>query len=159
MKQPGITIFLYLAMLFTFVSSAWATGPNLSLDTFNVSFSTPTERFLDDGYIDKDSRVNIHAVKIRISGGDEGQSWKLYVRADNSTFSPGVYSKRCGDLKWKFDHENANSYRGVRTNNQLVASGSGKTTVTKYIDLRMLVDWSDQPAGYSLGLTFTLKAE
>jgi hypothetical protein len=62
-------------------------------------------------------------------------------------------------LKWKFDHENANSYRKVRTYNQLVASGSGVANVTKYIDLRMLLDWSDPPAGYSLGLTFTLKAE
>ena len=159
MKQTGITISLCLAMLFTFASGVWATGPSLSLDTFNINFSTPAEHSLDDGYIDKDSRTNIHAVKVRISGGDEGQSWKLYVRADDSMLSPGVYGKGCGDLKWKFDHENANSYRKVRSSNQLVASGSGVANVTKYIDLRMLLDWSDPPAGYSLGLIFTLKAE
>lgn len=159
MKQTGITIFLCLAILFTFVSSVWATGPSLSLDTFSVNFSTPTERSLDDGSIEKDSRVNIYPVKIRINGGDKNQSWKLYVRADDNVFSPGVYGKRCEDLKWKFDHENANSYRKIRTNNQLVASGSGVGNVTKYIDLRMLLDWSDLPASYSLGLIFTLKIE
>ncbi|MDA3835816.1 MAG: hypothetical protein PF495_20790 [Spirochaetales bacterium] len=159
MKHSKITILLFLVIFFTFVSSACATGLSLSLNTFSINFSTPTERALDDGYIDKDSMVNVHAVKVRVSGGDEGQSWKLYVRADDSMLSPGVYGKGCGDLKWKFDHENANSYRKVRTYNQLVASGSGVANVTKYIDLRMLLDWSDPPAGYSLGLTFTLKAE
>ena len=159
MKHLKITILSFLAIFFAFVSGVWATGPSLSLDTFSVNFSTPTERSLDDGYIDKDSGVNIHAVKVRINGGDEGQRWELYVRADDSMLSPGVYGKGCGDLKWKFDHENANSYRKVRTYNQLVASGSGVANVTKYIDLRMLLDWSDPPAGYSLGLIFTLKAE
>ena len=160
MKQLKLTILSFLTLFFTLVySNAWATGLSLSLDTFSVNFSTPTERSLDDGYIEKDSRINIHPVKIRINGGDESQSWKLYVRADDSMLSPGVYGKGCGDLKWKFDHENANSYRKVRSSNQLVASGSGVANVTKYIDLRMLLDWSDPPAGYSLGLIFTLKAE
>jgi len=159
MKQTGFPILIFPAIFFIFVSSAWATGPSLSMNTFSINFSTPTERSLDDGYIDKDSRVNVHSVKVRINGGDEGQNWKLYVRAANSMFSPGVYGKGCGDLKWKFDHENANSYRKVRNYNQLVASGSGVANATKYIDLRMLLDWSDPPAGYSLGLTFTLKVE
>ncbi|MCG2755760.1 MAG: hypothetical protein L6247_09395 [Desulfobacteraceae bacterium] len=161
MKQTGIVISSCLAIFFTLVvcSNAWATGLSLSLDTFSINFSTPAERSLDDGYIEKDNRTNVHAVKVRISGGDEGRSWKLYVRADDSMLSPGVYGKGCGDLKWKFDHENANSYRKLRTDNQLVASGSGVANVTKYIDLRMLLDWSDPPAGYSLELIFTLKAE
>ena len=159
MKQTGITISLCLAMLVTFASGVWATGPSLSLDTFSVNFSTPTERSLDDGYIEKDSRTNVNAVKIRINGGDKGQSWKLYVRTDDNMFFPWVYGKSCEDLKWKFDHENANSYRKIRTSNQLVASGPGGTNITKYIDLRMLLDWSDQPAGYGLGLVFTLAVE
>ena len=160
MKHLKITILIFLTIFFTLVcSNAWAAGPSLSLDTFSVNFSTPTERSLDDGYIEKDSRVNIHPVKIRINGGDKNQSWKLYVRADDNMFSPGVYGKRCEDLKWKFDHENANSYRKIRTNNQIVASGSGGTNSIKYIDIRMLLDWSDQPASYSLGLVFTLAVE
>ena len=160
MKHSKITILIFLTVFFTLVcSNAWATGPSLSLDTFSVNFSTPTERSLDDGYIEKDSRINIHPVKIRINGGDESRSWKLYVRADDSMLSPGVYGKGCGDLKWKFDHENANSYRKIRTSNQLVASGPGGTNITKYIDLRMLLDWSDQPASYGLGLVFTLAVE
>ena len=158
MKQTIITICFCLGMLI-FASSAMASDPGLSSNTFNVNFPIPTERSLDEGHIDEAARTNVHAIEIRVNGGDEGQSWKLYVRAENSIFSPGVYGKPCGDLKWKFDNENANSYRRVRTNNQLVASGSGKTNVTKYIDLRMLLDWSDSPAAYSLGLTFTLKAE
>ncbi|MBE9572820.1 MAG: hypothetical protein IMF11_19525 [Proteobacteria bacterium] len=159
MKHLKITILSFLTIFFAFVSGVWATGPSLSLDTFSVNFSTPTERSLDDGYIEKDSRTNVHAVKVRISGGDKGQSWKLYVRADDNMFSPWVYDKPCEDLKWKFDHENANSYRKIRTSNQLVASGPGGTNITKYIDLRMLLDWSDQPASYSLGLVFTLAVE
>ena len=160
MKHLKITILSFLTVFFTLVcSNAWATGPSLSLDTFSVNFSTPTERSLDDGYVEKDSRTNVHAVKVRISGGDKGRSWKLYVRADDNMFSPWVYGKRCGDLKWKFDHENANSYRKVRNNNQLVASGPGGTNITKCIDLRMLLDWSDQPASYGLGLVFTLAVE
>jgi len=159
MKHSKITILIFLTIVFAFVSSVWATGPSLSLDTFSVNFSTPTERSLDDGYIDKDSRTYVHAVKVRINGGDKNQSWKLYVRADDNMFSPGVYGKRCEDLKWKFDHENANSYRKIRTSNQIVASGPGGTNTIKYIDLRMLLDWSDQPASYSLGLVFTLAVE
>jgi len=160
MKHLKITILIFLTIFFTLVySNAWASGPSLSLVTFSVNFSTPTERSLDDGYIEKDSRVNMHPVKIRINGGDKNQSWKLYVRADDNMFSPGVYGKRCEDLKWKFDHENANSYRKIRTNNQIVASGPGGTNIIKYIDLRMLLDWSDQPAGYNLGLVFTLAVE
>ena len=159
MKQTGIMILIFLVIFFIFVSNACATEPSLSIDTFSINFFTPTERSLDDGYIDKDSRVNVHAIKVRINGGNEGQSWNLYVKADDSMLSPGVYSKSCGDLKWKFDHENANSYRKVRTYNQLVASGSGVANATKYIDLRMLLDWSDQPGGYSLGLVFTLAVE
>jgi hypothetical protein len=159
MKQTGIIFLIFLVIFFTPVSSVWSAGPSLSMNTFNINFSAPTELSLDDGYIDKDSRVNVHAIKLKINGGDEDQNWKLYVRAANSILSPGAYGKDCGDLKWKFDHENENSYRKIRNYNQLVASGSGVANATKYIDLRMMLDWSDPPASYSLGLTFTLKVE
>ena len=145
-------------MLF-FVSDAMAGGPSLSLNTFHAGFSTPTKQDFNKGYIDEDSRADVNALKIRIDGGDEGQSWKLYMRADSNMFSPGGYGKRFIDLKWKFDHENSNSYRRVRINKQLIASGSGKTDVIKYIDLRMMLDWSDPPANYKIGLTFTLEVE
>lgn len=160
MKQLKITILIFPAIFFIIVcSNAWAAGLSLSLDTFSIRFLTPKESSLDDGYIEKDSRVNVHAVRVRINGGNKDQIWKLYVRADDNMFSPGVYAKGSGDLKWKFDHENANSYRKVRAYNQLVVSGSGVANATKHIDLRMLMDWSDPPASYSLGLTFTLKVE
>ena len=157
MKQIKNTVVFFLAMLL-FSYNAMAGEPTLSLQTFHARFSTPTKQALNNGYIEKDRRKNINAFKITVYAGD-GQGWKLYVKADSHMFSPGAYGKKCGDLKWKFDHENNNSYRRMKTSNQLVATGSGKTNITKYIDLKMLLDWSDPPANYNIGLIFSLKVE
>ncbi len=159
-KKSGSRVFFCLVLFFIWpLYGAWARGPSLSVDTFSVNFSTPTERTLDEGHMDRGRDRGVQAVKVRVNGGDEGQGWKLYLRADNRQFSPGAFGKGCGDLEWKFDHENPNSYRKVRSNNQFVASGSGSRDITKYIDLRMVLDWSDPQAGYNLGLTFILKTQ
>ena len=160
MKYLKIRIVSFLAILAALVpGSAWPAGPSLSVDTFSVNFSTPTERSLDLGYIDVGDNMNSFAVRINIYGGDMGQRWKLYVRAVNDIFSPGIYNKKCNDLRWKFDADSPSAYRRLRTSNQLVASGSGGQNVTKTIDLRMMLGWSDPPARYSLPMAFTLMVE
>lgn len=156
-KLIKITVVFCLAM-FLFSCPSMAGEPSLSLKTFHVRFPTPTKQALNNGYIEKDRRKNISAFKITVYAGD-GQGWRLYVRADNRMFSPGGYGKKCTDLKWKFDHENKNAYRRIKTSNQLVTSGSGKADITKQIDLKMVLDWSDPPADYKIGLTFSLKVD
>jgi len=156
-KQIKTTVIFCLVMLL-FSCPAMAGEPRLSLKTFHVRFPRPTKQTLNKGYIEKDRKKNISAFKIRVYAGD-GQGWKLYVKADNRMFSPGAYGKKCTDLKWKFDTENKNAYRRMKTNNQLVTSGSGKADITREIDLRMVLGWSDPPADYNIGLTFSLKVD
>lgn len=157
MKRSRIKIFMFATFVSLFAAhTARATGPTLSTDTFWVNFPIPSERSLDRGYIEKDSRKNEHAVKVRIDGGRLDQHWKLYVRAADKYFSPRIYGKSCKTLLWKFDQDTPHGYRKLSTGNQLVASGSGGKNTVKNLDLRMLLDWSSPPALYGLELIFTL---
>ena len=160
MKHLVTTVLLFTAILLALVSSnVWADAPDFSVDTFSVNFSIPTERSLDLGYIDVGDKTDSFAVRVNIYGGDKEQRWRLYVRAANDIFSPGIYNKKCSDLRWKFDGDSPSAYRRLRTSDQLVASGSGGQSVTKAIDLRMMLGWSDPPSGYSLRIIFTLMVE
>lgn len=163
-RFPGIqtTVFINIWLLSAvflslfLVQSAKALDPSFSLDTATVNFATPTKETLDVGFTEKDSETNSYAVMITVDGGD-GLGWCVYVKADTTYFSPTGYLKLCSDLKWKRDSESSAAYRDLTTSNVLVVTEPDGGPTTEKIDLKMLLDWSDPPDSYSLGLTFTLE--
>ena len=156
-SQTFLVIFiLTLAVL---VPRAWAEDLHFRIETLSVNFPTPTERSLNQGFVEIGNRSTAAAIKIKISGGESSQRWRLYVRASDTIFSPGGYNKKCSDLQWKLNDESSNAYRRLRTSERLVASGSGGQTETTSMDLRMLLGWNDPPAAYRLRLRFILRTD
>ncbi len=139
--------------------SLLAVDPAFTVDTLNVTFDTPTALTLDAGASEIGAATNDYALLITVDGGDTGKGWSLHIKAANSLFLPGVMAKGCEDVRWKQDGDGANAYRLLTTTESLVEARPGGGPAIIRLDLRMLVDWSDPPAAYSLDMTISMTVD
>jgi hypothetical protein len=145
------------------LAAAWgqarAEEPRMTSSVGRVLLPLPTVETLDAGQVESDPARGIWAIQIDVEGGTPLRGWVLYLRAEQSTFTPGGAGKRCTDLRWKLDQEGAESYRRLDDHEAIVlenpVGGNARITLDVSVDL----GWQTDPGTYGLGLVLRLASQ
>lgn len=134
-------------------STAEAQGPpgggggppaGLSVEPADVVFASPSELEFDLGWVDHGG------VSITVEPRANRPNWQLFVQA--SAADMGGYGKPVQDLQVRV--QGSSSWMSLNTTAQMIAEGSGTSTVTVYY--RLMLSWSvDAPGAYSVPLEYT----
>jgi hypothetical protein len=122
-------------------------GPSakVTVSPADVVFASPSEFDFDAGWVDHGG------VTITVEPKNRNrQNWQLFVQA--SAADMGGYGKPVQDIMVRA--QGSASWIPLGTTAQMIAEGTGTTTVTLYY--RLLLDWSvDAPGAYSVPLEYT----
>jgi hypothetical protein len=130
--------------------------PEMTARIGRIFLPLPSAETVDAGRVEADPARGVYAVQIDVTGGDPARGWALYLRSEQSTFSPEGAGKPCTDLRWKLDQEGPESYRRLDDHEAVVLENpaGGNTRIT--IDVAVDLDWHTNPGTYGLGLNFRL---
>ena len=121
------------------------------MSLFNLRFPVPTAEDLDRGYLDiqfchrLSSQIDIRSVRW----------WNLYISTDHPFFTPVYFNKPNTDLLWKLRNEPERCFRPVDLQEKLITSGNSSKSID--LDFRLMLDWTDPSAEYSIKIKFSLE--
>ncbi len=155
MFTPALKCFIaaFFGLLFSCAVTvpASASGMSLAPDKTSISAGKFTKAELTQGF--KELTPSDLEYTLRLNVLDDSPSvWKLTTRAETPLFTSFVGEKPCNALSWRIN--SSYSYVPLTTNETIVAQGDGDKSVD--LDFRILADWKDAPAIYSINIVFTL---
>ena len=126
----------------------------ISFNYNQINFHSITADNLDQGFVETGNLSPYQSLEINVSPNSTSE-WELFISAnDIKSRSIGEF-KVLNDILWKHSYEKNNDYHSLSMEKILIAKGVGREKII--IDLKILVDWEDNPGEYDFTIYFNFE--